>query len=144
MQKKVRKEILRFVLASADSGSSWQPPIGRTLELGFRRKLWLSCVLSRAYCKRRVEFFCALVTLSHPEYRFSWPFFLHLSCLLRRYLVSYKSTEFFTRLFFSFFGRLASPGERERERERESCQEPERFCVREKNTGRWILCKLLV
>ncbi len=70
MQKKLRKEILPFVFASADRGSAWQPPIGRSLELGFRRSLTSLLPLARVL-RTQGRGFCAIVTLLHPEYRFS-------------------------------------------------------------------------
>lgn len=138
--KELRKENLPFVLGSADRGSSWQPPIGRTLELGFCRSLTsllpLVCVLRTQgrvfarllrWCIQRIDFLDL----------FSSIFLAYFAGTL--FLTNQRISG--THLLFSFLGWLASPGERERERE--SCQERERACVREKSK-KVYLCKLLV
>lgn len=117
MQKKLRKENLPFVLASADRGSSWQPPIGRTLELGLRRSVTSLLPHARAYCERRDEFLrvCYVVASRVSIFlTFCPPSFLptsHVPCFLQ--------INGFLGLIYClvFLGWLASPGERERERE---------------------------
>ncbi len=117
MQKKLRKENLPFVMASADRGSSCQPPIGRTLELGLRRSVTSLLPHARAYCERRDEFLrvCYVVASRVSIFlTFCPPSFLptsHVPCFLQ--------INGFLGLIYClvFLGWLASPGERERERE---------------------------
>lgn len=129
MQKKLRKENLPFVLASADRGSSCQPPIGRTLELGLRRSV-TSLLPHAGVLRTQGRVFARLLRCCIQSIDF-------LDLLPSIFLAYFARTLFLanrrvfgTYLLFSFFGLV---GFAWREIERESCQERERSCVREKN-----------
>lgn len=128
-----RKEILPFVLASADRDSSWQLPIGRTLELGLRRSLTSLLPLARVL-RTQGRVFARLLRCCIESIDFLDLFSSIFLAYFARTLFLTNQRIFGTHLLFSFLGWLASPGERERERVR--VVKSERDLVSGKKTGR--------
>lgn len=133
MQKKLRKEIQPFVLASADLGSSWQPPIGRTLELGLRMSLTSVLPLARVV-RTQERVFARLLRCCIQSIDFLDLFPSIFLAYFARTLFLTNQRIFGTHLLFSFLGWLASPGDRQRERGRVVKSERDLVCG--KKTGR--------
>jgi hypothetical protein len=135
MQKKLRKENLPFVLASADRGSSWQPPIGRTLELGLRRSV-TSLLPHAGVLRTQGRGFARLLRCCIQSIDF-------LDLLPSIFLAYFARTLFLanqrifgTHLLFSFFGLV---GFAWRERERELSRAREILCAGKKQEGEFFV-----
>ncbi len=126
MQKKLRKENLPFVLASADRGSSWQPPIGRTLELGLRRSV-TSLLPHAGVLRTQGRGFARLLRCCIQSIDFLDLLPSIFLAYLARTLFLANQRIFGTYLLFSFFG-LVGFAWRERERERVVKSERDLVC----------------